>query len=80
APPEEPAPPPEEPPADASSSEEPVSNSAEMPVPDSEDVNEAVGNSPLAAFKDKQKLVPLLVMGVVGLLFLVLMIAVLVGA
>ncbi|MCP3141402.1 FHA domain-containing protein [Pyxidicoccus xibeiensis] len=77
--PEEPAPPPEEPAAEAAP-EEPVSNSAEQPIPDSEDVNEAVGGGALAAFKDKQKLVPLVVMGVVGLLFLVLMIAVLVGA
>jgi pSer/pThr/pTyr-binding forkhead associated (FHA) protein len=85
---EEPAPPPEEA-AEASSEaaaseeagassesppvEEPVSQSSEMPVPD--DSSGAI--SPL---KDKKKLVPLVVMGVVGLLFLALTIAVLAGA
>ncbi|MBZ4417159.1 FHA domain-containing protein [Myxococcus sp. RHSTA-1-4] len=60
--------------ADASPSEEPVSPSAEVSVPDEE------GGGAVSAFKDKKKLVPLVVMGVVGLLFLVLMIAVLAGA
>jgi pSer/pThr/pTyr-binding forkhead associated (FHA) protein len=84
---EEPEPPPAD--ADAASSEEPaaseeappveepVSASSEMPVPD--DTEEAGGGA-MSAFKDKQKLVPLVVMGVVGLLFLGLMIAVLAGA
>ena len=70
APPEEPAPPAEEP-----APEEPASLSSEQPVPD-----EASGSGAMSSFKDKQKLVPLVLMGVFGLLFLVLMIAVLVGA
>ncbi|MCY1015429.1 FHA domain-containing protein [Pyxidicoccus sp. MSG2] len=81
---EEPAAPPEEPagsPEAASSeepappAEEPASPSAEMPVPDEEPAAGA-----MSSLKDKQKFVPLVVMGVVGLLFLVMMIAVLAGA
>jgi pSer/pThr/pTyr-binding forkhead associated (FHA) protein len=87
---EEPAPPAEEPAPqpeeaaespDAASSEEPAppaeepaSPSAEMSVPDEP------GAGSMSSLKDKQKLVPLVVMGVVGLLFLVMMIAVLAGA
>ncbi|MFP2908120.1 FHA domain-containing protein, partial [Pyxidicoccus sp. 3LFB2] len=66
----EPAPSEEPPPV-----EEPISPSAEVPVPEDER-----GAGAMAAFKDKQKLVPLVVMGVVGLVFLVMMIAVLAGA
>lgn len=61
--------------AEAAPAEEPASPSAEVSLPD-----EDAGGGAMGAFKDKQKLVPLVVMGVVGLLFLVLMIAVLAGA
>ncbi|MBZ4335773.1 FHA domain-containing protein [Corallococcus sp. AS-1-12] len=79
----EPAPaPPEEPPASedgsASSSEEPQPDGGEelpMPEPEPEPAPAA-----MSALADKKKLVPLIVMGVVGLSFLVLMIAVLAGA
>ncbi|WP_163996739.1 FHA domain-containing protein [Pyxidicoccus caerfyrddinensis] len=64
--------------AESASSEEPASPSAEMPVPD--ESGEERGAGAMSSLKDKQKLVPLVVMGVVGLLFLVMMIAVLVGA
>ncbi|MHA7632618.1 FHA domain-containing protein [Corallococcus sp. M7] len=60
----------------ASSSEEPQPDGGEeMPVPEPEPAPAAV-----SALADKKKLVPLIVMGVVGLSFLVLMIAVLAGA
>ncbi len=80
---EEPAPPVEEPvaedpapPVDEPVAEEPLPPvSAEYPVPD-----EPARGGAMSALKDKEKLVPLVVMGLVGLLFLVLMIAVLVGA
>ncbi|MFP2962188.1 FHA domain-containing protein, partial [Myxococcus sp. 1LA] len=68
---EEPAPPVEEPVAE----EPPPPVSAEYPVPD-----EPAQAGAMAAFKDKSKLVPLIVMGLVGLVFLVLMIAVFAGA
>ncbi|MBZ4372641.1 FHA domain-containing protein [Corallococcus sp. AS-1-6] len=79
----EPAPaPPEEQPASedgsASSSEEPQPDGGEelpMPEPEPEPAPAA-----MSALADKKKLVPLIVMGVVGLSFLVLMIAVLAGA
>ncbi|RKH60808.1 FHA domain-containing protein [Corallococcus interemptor] len=75
----EPAPaPPEEQPASedgsAASSEEPQPD-GEMPMPEPEPEP-----APVSALADKKKLVPLIVMGVVGLSFLVLMIAVLAGA
>ncbi len=81
---EEPAPPPEEPPAEEPEpppEEEPIAEepppplSAEYPVPD-----EPAPMGAMSALKDKSKLVPLVVMSLVGLVFLVLMIAVLVGA
>ncbi|NOK14774.1 FHA domain-containing protein, partial [Corallococcus exercitus] len=72
-PPEEPAPS-----EDASaSSEEPQPDGGEdapMPEPEPEPA------PAVSALADKKKLVPLIVMGVVGLSFLVLMIAVLAGA
>ncbi|WP_404371147.1 FHA domain-containing protein [Corallococcus coralloides] len=77
----EPAPaPPEEQPASedgsASSSEEPQPDGGEeLPMPEPEPAPAA-----MSALADKKKLVPLIVMGVVGLSFLVLMIAVLAGA
>ncbi|RKI00112.1 FHA domain-containing protein [Corallococcus sp. AB038B] len=74
-----PAPPEEQPSSEdgsASSSEEPQPDGGEeMPMPEPEPAPEAV-----SALADKKKLVPLIVMGVVGLSFLVLMIAVLAGA
>ncbi|WP_375760686.1 FHA domain-containing protein [Corallococcus exercitus] len=74
APPEEPAAS-EEPQPDASSEEpQPDGGMGEsMPEPEPEP-------APVSALADKKKLVPLIVMGVVGLSFLVLMIAVLAGA
>ncbi|NOK39563.1 FHA domain-containing protein, partial [Corallococcus exercitus] len=73
-PPEEPAPS-EEPQPDASSEEpQPDAGMGEsMTEPEPEP-------APVSALADKKKLVPLIVMGVVGLSFLVLMIAVLAGA
>ncbi|AFE06476.1 FHA domain-containing protein [Corallococcus coralloides DSM 2259] len=60
----------------ASSSEEPPPDGGEeLPMPEPEPEPAAV-----SALADKKKLVPLIVMGVVGLSFLVLMIAVLAGA
>ncbi|MGE6762488.1 FHA domain-containing protein [Corallococcus interemptor] len=75
----EPAPaPPEEQPASedgsGASSEEPQPD-GELPMPEPEPEP-----APVSALADKKKLVPLIVMGVVGLSFLVLMIAVLAGA
>lgn len=55
--------------------EEPIQPSAETSLPD-----EVAPRGALSALKDKQKLVPLVVMGVVGLAFLVLLIAVVAGA
>ncbi|MFY2557606.1 FHA domain-containing protein [Corallococcus terminator] len=76
APPEpEPAPPEPEPEPLPPEPEEPFQPSAETSLPD-----EVAPGGVMAAFKDKQKLVPLLVMGVVGLVFLVLLIAVVAGA
>ncbi|NBD08626.1 MULTISPECIES: FHA domain-containing protein [Corallococcus] len=82
----EPAPPPPEEPApsedsSAASSEEPSpegdgSMGEAMPEPEPEPEPAAS----MGALSDKKKLVPLIVMGVVGLSFLVLMIAVLAGA
>ncbi|RKG58690.1 FHA domain-containing protein [Corallococcus sp. AB011P] len=73
----EPAPPEEQPASEdgsASSSEEPQPDGGEeMPPPEPEP-------AAVSALADKKKLVPLIVMGVVGLSFLVLMIAVLAGA
>ncbi|QAT86884.1 FHA domain-containing protein [Corallococcus coralloides] len=75
----EPAPPEEQPASEdgsASSSEEPQPDGGEeLPMPEPESEPAAV-----SALADKKKLVPLIVMGVVGLSFLVLMIAVLAGA
>ncbi|MBN9683786.1 MULTISPECIES: FHA domain-containing protein [unclassified Corallococcus] len=77
----EPSPPEEQPSSEdgsASSSEEPQPDGGEdmpMPEPEPEPAPAAV-----SALADKKKLVPLIVMGVVGLSFLVLMIAVLAGA
>ncbi|RKG84740.1 FHA domain-containing protein [Corallococcus sp. CA049B] len=75
----EPAPPEEQPASEdgsASSSEEPQPDGGEeLPMPEPEPEPAAV-----SALADKKKLVPLIVMGVVGLSFLVLMIAVLAGA
>ncbi|QSQ18661.1 FHA domain-containing protein [Pyxidicoccus parkwayensis] len=92
-PPEEPAEPPaEEPasapeePAEAASSEEPAASaesesaSAEEPASPSAEVSVPDDSGAVSPLKDKKKLVPLVVMGVVGLLFLVLTIAVLAGA
>ncbi|RKH16757.1 FHA domain-containing protein, partial [Corallococcus sp. CA041A] len=62
----------------SASSEEPQPDGGEempMPEPEPEPAPAAV-----SALADKKKLVPLIVMGVVGLSFLVLMIAVLAGA
>ncbi|GMU08329.1 FHA domain-containing protein [Corallococcus caeni] len=73
APPEEPAPSEE----GSASSEEPQPDGGEdapMPEPEPEPA------PAMSALADKKKLVPLIVMGVVGLSFLVLMIAVLAGA
>ncbi|WP_223635259.1 FHA domain-containing protein [Corallococcus sp. EGB] len=61
-------------PSEASSEEPQPDAGMDMPMPEPEPVP---AMSPLA---DKKKLVPLIVMGVVGLSFLVLMIAVLAGA
>jgi len=84
---EEPAAPP---PAEAAPSEEPAVSDAPLPVeepaaPPSEmpdaDADADANAGAMSSGKDKQKLVPLLVvMGVVGLLFLVMLIAVLAGA
>ncbi|ATB46820.1 FHA domain-containing protein [Corallococcus macrosporus] len=82
-PPEDPAPPPDEPVAEdpAPPPDEPVAEepppplSAEYPVPD-----EPAEAGAMSALRDKGKLVPLVVMGLVGLVFLVLMIAVFAGA
>ncbi|NBC42974.1 FHA domain-containing protein [Corallococcus exiguus] len=75
-----PAPPEEQPSSEdgSASSEEPQPDGGEempMPEPEPEPAPAAV-----SALADKKKLVPLIVMGVVGLSFLVLMIAVLAGA
>ncbi|WP_434299563.1 FHA domain-containing protein [Corallococcus exiguus] len=73
-----PAPPEEQPSSEdgSASSEEPQPDGGEeMPMPEPEPAPAAV-----SALADKRKLVPLIVMGVVGLSFLVLMIAVLAGA
>ncbi|RKH19341.1 FHA domain-containing protein, partial [Corallococcus sp. CA031C] len=78
----EPAPAPEE---ASQSAEDPNSGGSEEPQPD-EGSNEYVpepqpdNGGAMASLADKKKFVPLIVMGVVGLTFLVLMIAVLAGA
>ncbi|NOK20357.1 FHA domain-containing protein, partial [Corallococcus carmarthensis] len=65
----------EEPQPDASSEEPQPDSGMDSPAPEPEPEPAAV-----SALADKKKLVPLIVMGVVGLSFLVLMIAVLAGA
>jgi len=61
--------------------EEPASLSSEVPDADAgADADTSADAGARSLLKDKQKLVPLVVMGVVGLLFLVMMIAVLAGA
>ncbi|MBN8231397.1 FHA domain-containing protein [Corallococcus macrosporus] len=87
-PPPEPEPEPEPapaPPEEPAASEEPQPDgSSEEPQPDAgmgESMPEPEPEpAPVSALADKKKLVPLIVMGVVGLSFLVLMIAVLAGA
>lgn len=87
-PPAEPESPPEpeasaEPPADAAPAEESESPPEEEPPPEEPaflSSEQPVPDEAMSPLRDRQKLVPLVVMGVVGLLFLVLMIAVLVGA
>ncbi|RKH37828.1 FHA domain-containing protein, partial [Corallococcus llansteffanensis] len=72
------------PPDEASaSSEDPSAASSEEPSPDGsqgESMPEPDGGGAMAGLADKKKFVPLIVMGVVGLTFLALMIAVLAGA
>jgi pSer/pThr/pTyr-binding forkhead associated (FHA) protein len=89
---EEPEKPAEEPekPAEAAAASEPEPSSGEAPAPDvpepslSSEVpvpdDEEPASQKLSPLQDKGRLIPLVVMGVVGLVFLVLMIAVLVGA
>ncbi|MBE4751097.1 FHA domain-containing protein [Corallococcus sp. ZKHCc1 1396] len=84
-PPPEPEPEPEPAPAPPDeAAEDPNSGASDEPQPD-EPVNDYApepqpDGGAMAALADKKKFVPLIVMGVVGLTFLVLMIAVLAGA
>lgn len=80
---EEPAPAVEEPPAEEPPPEEPAPPMMmDEPAPSEfdEDGGAAGAGGKLAILKDKEKLVPLAVMGAVGLVLLILMIAVLAGA